>query len=904
MSDSGSSASPHAAINADHLLSLSFAIRPDGMNSPSGYNRLPGSGDFDTASNSAATHISEPIEITGEIVGEEAAVDPMADVSLSGSPDGSSSSPWDKRCTRSEQPVQLFAFLSMSYFWFRVEYAIRVAFVAVLPVALLAYLPETTANWNVPGVMLTFAIVVSNASVGTTLMALMEVLRAQVLFLVLIQITLGIDTARHWAGWGVWFFSVCFLVALFTRGLVTKMCLFSFTIHAVTHFKTGKTDAMFSLEFLKGVLVGCAFGALSCFVPFPRFETKKSESIVKEIFGVIAIMFLGLTECVWTPNIHRRVKMVRLRTLRLLLDTKLNELNASLANCEMEVWFAARQRRLAKRRSLALQLLVSIDSMMGVMERVTSDSDALAWDTSKFFGNFMTLMKGPMATSAREAESLFSKVASNEHFVPGQAMKRLAKSRSLVTTAYVKSRPTALFAAFELNDGTPYKHYPYLSSGCFLFAWENFLAIVQTFHDSHDELCQSILWSMLPIHHFRGLWKSVVDLVHMKPCRLLELKEAFKLALAMITAVSFFLGVQLFRLQDPASGTATIAFLMDANPANNVGTGVKFLVGCVVGSVYGLMCNSGSRDLKEAVIWMVVIALVTGFGKIGARWGQTSFFIMFFGLTAMEPGSSAANLVAAVQMNVLAISWLCVVSTFIFPSWSTTALQKEVVAGTRHTRKAIVSILREFSTCATDSCVCTKQEEQLVEAKLEYDIERARLATIMQLELVKSADEEPSLHPQPLPVQAFVQFNTALKLVVSQLASTMIAARISLQYEKRNKTPQAQCVATAIGPFVDEVELFLREMEESCRGLVCVTEDLISRHAKIVRLSAKISKDGEEAFVTQARAIVAGEIKALTPFRVPALHQVLDTVESLPAQLHALMLAAIDLSRIRRDGGY
>ena len=139
-----SEASPRTAVNADHLLSLSFAIR--------------GSADENGSSQQSPRSTStEPTAASVEIVGEEGAVDTMAGVSLDTTPDGACTSPWDTRCTRSEQPIQVFTFLSMSYFWFRVEYAIRIGFVAVLPVALLAYLPETTTKWNIPGVMLTVA---------------------------------------------------------------------------------------------------------------------------------------------------------------------------------------------------------------------------------------------------------------------------------------------------------------------------------------------------------------------------------------------------------------------------------------------------------------------------------------------------------------------------------------------------------------------------------------------------------------------------------------------------------------------------------------------------------------------------------------------------------------------------
>ena len=182
-------------------------------------------------------------------------------------------------------------------------------------------------------------------------------------------------------------------------------------------------------------------------------------------------------------------------------------------------------------------------------------------------------------------------------------------------------------------------------------------------------------------------------------------KEAAKLAFAMTSSIAFFLGVKLFTNQNAANGTATIAFIMDASPGNNVTLGIKFLLGCLCGFVYGRLCNSAAGDsLTKVFIWIVVIAFVGGFGKPGLRWGEHGFFVMFFALTAITPGTGSTELVSTMQLNVLAITWVVVVSVAVFPSWSQPTLMRTTMRTTMEgIRECYGSIFREYASIAAFS---------------------------------------------------------------------------------------------------------------------------------------------------------------------------------------------------------
>ncbi len=819
-------------------------------------------------------------------------------VALDGMPLGALTSPWNTRHTSSEKPPPIMTLLSTAFFWFRIEFAFRNAFVVVLPCALLAYMPATQPHWSAAGVLVTFGIVVHNRSVGMTLMMAIGALKGLVLFIVLGQITYGIDPGRHWAGWGAWFFFVVFAVATFVKGLPSKLGLFLFIIHAVLNYTKGLNKPMVILDSVKAPLVGIAFGIAGSLFPFPRFETFKAEAILDEIFQVQTMLLLGLTDSYFSADHDRRINLVRLRSLRALFDVKIAALNTSMFLSISEVWFKNRQAKVASLRRLAMQLMVSIDSMLDVLERVNNDPAVL--DDSALYQVFKKMSYPLFMQNTVELEGVLGRLRQTTDVKDCAVLTgRLRNSREAMQKAFYSIRRDAMMPAWSFGDNKPYKHFPFITNSCFMFPWENAVSSVLAYKPPAAVPWWAWIEDVVttPIGIARGFWADLVGLVTLQPHRVLDATEAFKLAFTTLTAVSFLLNVKMSSKQDPGVGTGVIAFVMDASPTQNVGKGWRFLLGCVLGSVYGLICTSGSTNLRDNVIWMVVLAGITGFGKVGSKWGETCFFFMFFGLSTMAPGSSEASLVATMQSNVVAMTWLCIVSSFLFPQWSSAMLQKEVAKGIQCTRKALITMLRDFQECVKDTSNCTEAELDAERGQLESYIESARQSTVLQLELINATGDEPSMQEYPLPVQSYIVYNNALKRVVSQLASTMIATRITIRHEKTGPSPQAQCVALVLKPFTTAVEVLLMEIEEALRGAAFASSDLVRRQAEIKRISARIMEDAEQAFCEQARRLTDGSLKMI-PFRVPAMQQILHCIQTLPADLDALMLATIELSRL------
>ena len=116
--------------------------------------------------------------------------------------------------------IPFLRYLTLNAFWFRVLYALRLAFVGVLPVALLAYHQETKPNWIFPSIMITFCIVAAHASVSESIGAFVSLCRSLVFQLILVEMR---SVAR--ASWATG--ARCGVIVLVRScNVITKMTLF------------------------------------------------------------------------------------------------------------------------------------------------------------------------------------------------------------------------------------------------------------------------------------------------------------------------------------------------------------------------------------------------------------------------------------------------------------------------------------------------------------------------------------------------------------------------------------------------------------------------------------------------------------------------------------------------------
>lgn len=812
-------------------------------------------------------------------------------------PEECKASPWAHRDDTSKANVIPFLqFLTTRVFWDRLEYAIRVAFVGVLPVALLAYHPQTTTNWVIPGVMMTFCIVVSSNSVAQSLTEFIQIIRALILSLVLAEIAIAIDPGRNWIGWGAMFAGVNLLVGLFTSHLVTKLGLFGWTIFMVLNYEHNPLATYVNpAEYIKQNILAAGFGLLTAFFPYPYFETWRAEKIQKRIFSLLSCQLQGLTECAWTNNLDRSAHLVSIRQIHREIENETILLTRTLQLASMEFWFRSRVLCLQGRMELILRLIRDANSVLETLENI--NRHATEWDNSIEFQQFGSHIIHSMREGAVQFEWFLSRLAVGE--CTPEMTASLTKTKEALETKFTDARHAVIFKLLdEVADGAPFTKYPFLSSNSFLFPWKDSVDALATFKEATIPPVADafIHFLMFPVRDLYHAWLVIVGLVNFQPEMVIRLREALKLSFAMTTAVALLINV---KAQDPAGGAAVIGFLMDADPSNNVLTGVRFLLGCIFGSVFGLLCNSVSRDLTELIIWTVVIAFTTGFGKSGPKWGQTFFFIMFFGLSAMGPGENDAKIIKSIQQNVVAITWLVIVSNVAWPTYPSTFLHENVQTSIAHSRRFITMFLSSFSG-----------KLEFNQALLHTVVNDVRLCAVSQAPLIEAASEEPSVRTDSFPSGVYVNFNKSLRRCVSHFYPMVTAGAFLTEAEKENPMMMMEMLKEPLGALAEEVNVLLRMLEEYIHEKTNMSwggsgvvyggnqqKNIDAMLAQVTRVRKQselaVWKVAQEAFMVQWKGIKDGSHKAPTPYQVPAAHMILGGVSRLTFDLYELVLATI-----------
>lgn len=820
-------------------------------------------------------------------------------------PDECAASKWSyrRRQSANKEVVPFLQFLSTMVFWERVEYAIRIAFVGVLPTAILAFHPDTTKTWLLPSVMLTYCIVASQNSVALAIEHFVQITRSLVLAVVVSEISLAIDPARHWVGWGVLFCGVIILIALFTNGLVTKLGLFGWSIFMVLQYKHETlTHNKYSgpPEYFKQCIVATSFGLLTSLFPYPYFETWKAQKLEKKVLELLAQQFHGLTESAYTNNLQRSASLVHVRQLHREIEETTVALHKALELAHVEVWFSARRHAMHNRLGLIMRLIRNADAALEALE--FGNRHRHEWDDNEYHQRFGQAMLGPLRAAAVKFEWFLSRVSQTE-VVSDDMLDEMRRVSANLDQQFMAARKDVIFPLLDsVADSRPFQAFPFLSVNSFLFPWKDSVDALGTFATTAPPPAHLALSHVLlfPLRDLQEFWRSVVGLVRMETGMMIRLRDALKLAFAMTTAVALLLNR---KTQDPAGGAAVIGFLMDADPSNNVTTGIKFLIGCVFGSVFGLLCNSVSENLTQTIIWMVVITLVTGFGKSGPKWGETMFFVMFFGLGAMVPGATDLKLIKSMQQDVVSICWLVFVSNFFWPTYPSTKLHISIESSISESRKFLVLFLKSFGPTGAGAW----NHEALFE-----QMHKVRVMAIGQHGLVEAAGEEPSIRVDAFPYDVYRSYTANLRHFIAHFAPLLTAGDFIAHSPDRLHFFKK--VEATVSDLADAVNTLMRMLEElvevkaqtawgggSQSGTAASrpVDDVLAQMSAVRVLAEKVVRGAELGFMEQWEMIKNGTHRTPEPYEIPACHMVLGSVERLPVELYDLVLAVIAVRDIQ-----
>lgn len=811
-------------------------------------------------------------------------------------PDLCSATKWHQHVPAAEESVAFLHFLTSFVFWQRIEYALRIAFVGVLPTAILAYHPNTTDAWITNSVMLTFCIVVSQPSVGLCLKEYMEAVRGIILSVVLSEITYAINPARSWVGWGVLFCGIVLLVGIFTKGLVTKLGLFGFTIfmmlqyehEAVTHNKYSGPP-----EYMKATAVGASLGLLTAWFPYPYFDTWKAEKVERAALKTFARIFHGLTESVYIDNLQRSVNLVTIRQLMISMQHQITEIDTALSRASVEVWYYQRVHRARSRLGLLCRLLRDAHAALETLEHV--NRHRAMWDDNAYVQEFGKHILPSMRIAALRVEWGLVKIAAGCTQEEQQEIMREAEEA--ISAGFSTAREHVIIKCLDgVSDDRPFDHYPFLSANAFLFPWKDVVDGVAGYKEEPATPASERWLHVLltPLRDVRGLWRTLVATVNLEPEAMIKLREAMKLALAMTSASALLLNR---KVQDAAGGVATIGFLMDADPSNNVFTGVRFLIGCVFGSVFGLLCTSISKNLFQLILWMVIITFLTGFGKSGPKWGQTFFFVMFFALSSMVPGTTDDDIIKTIQRDVFSIIWLALISNIFWPTYPSSFLHRSVANS--------LSDVRQF-TSRFLQCHGPQGPPAHADKELFALMDSARADVRAQEGLAEAASEEPTVALMPFPHSVYRNYQRALRRALASFAPLITATSFVTTDDTRLHVLES--TARPIELLSNELNILLRMLEEvvavrpihawgggTFRNTATNVDFVLEQMSKVRKASEAVIAEAQCAFMREWHLIKENQHRTPRPYEIPAACFILSVIDRLPADMYEVVLAVVGI---------
>jgi hypothetical protein len=517
------------------------------------------------------------------------------------------------------------------------------------------------------------------------------------------------------------------------------------------------------------------------------------------------------------------------------------------------------------------------------------------WDENAYVQEFGNFMKPCMHTAALRVEWCLNKIADgcsaeDQHNIMDEAQRA-------INDGFSTAREKVIFKCLEdVTDDRPFDKYPFLTANAFLFPWKDVVDAVTNFREEPaPPIC--FVWKHLlltPVRDVQGLWKMLLSVTRLEPDAMIRVREAIKLAFAMTSAAALLLNR---KVQDAGGGVATIGFLMDADPSNNVLTGVRFLIGCVFGSVFGLLCTSISKNLFQIIMWMVILTVITGFGKSGPKWGQTSFFVMFFALASMTPGSTDVGIIKTIQRDVASIVWLAVVSNVFWPTYPSSFLHRSISTS--------LTDVRKFSTCFLQ-CHGPEGPAKFSEEELFKLMDSARADLRSQEPLIEAAAEEPSVSLAVFPHVVYRNYQRALRRALASFAPLITATSFVTTDDSRLHLMES--TASHINMLAEALNVLLRMLEEmvavrpiqawgggTFRNHPRSVDSILSQMSTVRKLSEAVINEAQSAFMREWVMLKEKTHRVPRPYEIPAACFVLSAIDRLPADIYEVVLAVVGI---------
>ncbi|KPA86897.1 hypothetical protein ABB37_00936 [Leptomonas pyrrhocoris] len=588
--------------------------------------------------------------------------------------------PWDLRNVAEREINKTFAFLSTRYFWFLIEYALRVTCIAMLIPAIIINLNLKHTPFESTTFALTSVVIAVGTNFGQSCVFFVQYIKGGCIWLPLATICSALKLNRYLGAWFVVYLVLLFLMAMFTEKTTRRMCLLLYNISMVS-LLSGDESLLFPTRVLADWALGAAFALVSTLIPYPMLATRFSAHITKIMFKNTATCFTGILSCFWAPsNTERSMSMVRIRYLVRTLDHLIEKFDSydAFTFYEVLIYETSERREVRKEK---VQLLLKLKMNLRAMERVINmvQERPQMIDLSERCLLLRDHLSLPMDDISRSMEALLWKLSEAKKYdqlrtlsgyfeAAGRAIKRLQ-------TEFDVGRRVLLYEHQEasiLRDGRMEEFVPLMTF--FVFSIVNFWVTLEEFESFIDRHKATNDWK----ESFKLIWSALIDpfaenatLVRLLCVRRGEAEvrvviEAAKVSVAMLIAVIFFYYVDNQSLL--LTGPSIIAFVSGTNPVEAVQAGAARMSGTMIGAVLGFFAASLCHTAVDRVLALCIITFVMTFFRPGQKFGTICMYCNFVAVSGLAPTEQTADLtISRIQQNTFAIFIYCFISVAVFP---------------------------------------------------------------------------------------------------------------------------------------------------------------------------------------------------------------------------------------------
>lgn len=588
--------------------------------------------------------------------------------------------PWDLRNMAEKEINSTFAFLSSRYFWFLVEYALRVTCIAMLIPAIIINLDLTYTPFVSTTFALTSVVIAVGTNFGQSCVFFVQYIKGGCIWLPLATICSALKLNKYLGAWFVVYVVLLFLMATFTEKTTRRMCLLLYNI-SMCSLLSGDESLVFPTRVLADWALGAAFALVATLIPYPMLATRFSAHITKIMFNNTATCFTGILSCFWAPsNTERSMSMVRIRSLVRTLDHLIEKFDSydAFTFYEVLIYETSERREVRKEKvKLLLNLKMNLRAMERVINMVQEKPQMI--DQSERCLLLRDHLSVPMDDISRSMEALLWKLSEAKKYdqlrmlssyfeATGRAMKRLQNEFDVGRRVLFYEHQEASM----LHDGRMEEFVPLMTF--FVFSIVNFWTTLEEFESCIDRHKPTNDWK----ESFKLVWNALIDpfvenaeLIRLLCVRRAEPEvrvviEAAKVSVAMLISVIFFYYVDNQSLL--LTGPSIIAFVSGTNPVEAVQAGAARMSGTLIGAVLGFFAASLCHTAVDRVAALCVITFVMTFFRPGQKFGTICMYCNFVAVSGLAPTEQTADLtISRIQQNTFAIFIYCFISVAVFP---------------------------------------------------------------------------------------------------------------------------------------------------------------------------------------------------------------------------------------------